>query len=112
MRSLFSFRILYTYTIFIVVISVIPVNTKSVDFIPFLDKITHFLIYTTLAFLAINTFRLNLKRNCYIRVFLYCFFVGFAIECIQYFLPYRSFEVFDILANSLGAVSGMFIRLA
>lgn len=111
MRNLFTFRILYTYTIFIVFISVIPVSAKNVEFIPFLDKITHFLIYTTLAFLAINTFRLNGRRNCYLKVFLYCFFVGFAVECIQYFIPYREFEAFDIFANSLGALTGAFLRM-
>ncbi len=111
MRNLFSFRVLYAYTIFIFFISVIPISVKNVDSIPFFDKVAHFLIYTILAFLAINTFRLSGRRNCYLRVALYCFFVGLAIECTQYFLPYRKFEVLDIFANSLGTVLGIFIRL-
>ena len=111
MRKLFSFRILFAYTLFIVFISVIPLNEGSGDFFPFLDKIIHFLIYTLLAFLAINTFRLKARKNCYIKVFLYCFFVGSLIECIQYFLPFRSFEGFDILANSAGSVVGILVKI-
>jgi len=149
MRKLFSFRILFIYTIFILFISIIPVNAESIGSFPFLDKIIHFLIYTLLAFLAINTFRLNGRKNCYslyhnaagcargklrsgtspakswrnkrthghsqcglqIKVFLYCFFVGTVIECIQYFLPFRGFEGFDILANSAGSVAGILVRI-
>jgi len=111
MRNLFSFRILFVYTAFVIFISVTPVSVSNVDSFPFLDKIIHFLIYTLLAFLAINTFKISSGKNCYIKVFLYCFFVGTLIECIQYFLPFRGFETFDILANSAGTVAGIFVRI-
>ena len=52
-------------------------------------------------------FVLKLKNK--VETFFYCFFFGFAIECIQYFLPYRSFELLDQAANSFGAFAGLFI---
>lgn len=91
--------------------SVIPVDAKGVEFIPFYDKITHFLIYIILAFLAINTFRLSFKGKFYFKAFIYCFLLGAILECAQYFLPYRTFELLDILANSLGAILGIFIKI-
>jgi len=111
MRRLFSFPVLYLYTLFIIFISVIPVNLSGGETIPFLDKITHFLIYTALSFLAINTLKSNNKKNCYLKVLLYSFSVGLFVECIQYFLPYRNFEAFDIFANSLGSLAGIIMRV-
>jgi VanZ family protein len=111
MRYLFSFQVLFSYTIFIIFISVIPVPPKQYLVFSGSDKVVHFLAYISLAFLAVNTFKIKDKKIRYLKVFLYCFFVGFFIECIQYFIPCRRFELFDILANSLGALTGALVKI-
>jgi VanZ family protein len=40
---------------------------------------------------------------------MYISFYGIIIECIQYFSPYRTYELFDILANELGVILGILI---
>jgi VanZ family protein len=36
---------------------------------------------------------------------------SFMIEVIQYFLPYREFSLLDLLANSLGLITGQILGL-
>ena len=36
-------------------------------------------------------------------VFLFTVFFGLTIETIQFFLPYRSFEIMDIVYNTFGS---------
>lgn len=71
--------------------------------IPNGDKVSHFVAYGLLAWLAAN---LNQTK---IRVWLAASLMGIAIECVQYFLPWRSFELMDMLANSTGALLGILL---
>lgn len=61
------------------------------------DKITHFLMYFLLSFFLQKEYSRNDKT------FIFAVSYGILMEIIQFFIPYRSFEFFDILANSLGA---------
>lgn len=72
--------------------------------IPHKDKIVHFGIFGILGFLNIWESR-NFQYKSLIIIALY----GVLIELIQLFLPWRSFEWLDILADSLGAWAGMLI---
>lgn len=110
MYQLFSFTTLYTYTFFIIVASVIPVGDPNLVF-PSADKITHFVMYVFLAFLASNIFRLKKKVYWRLKSFAYSFGVGIFIEAIQIFVPYRSFEIADVFSNSLGSLLGILIRV-
>lgn len=70
--------------------------------IPYLDKIVHFGIYAILGFLlTIEPKITNLKA------LIICACYGLLIEIIQIFLPWRSFEVADIIADTLGAAVGI-----
>jgi VanZ family protein len=77
-----------------------------------LDKIIHFLIYLTFSFLISNTLAFNRQKHSHLKGFLYTFSIGLAMEVVQYFLPYRSFETADIFSNALGALLGTFIRIS
>lgn len=110
MRRLFSFRVIYTYIFFIVFISVIPVNIRHSLRFP-LDKVIHFFVYLIFSFLLSNTLALNRQKYSRLKGFLYTFGIGLAMEALQYFLPYRSFEVFDVFSNTLGALLGTFMRI-
>jgi VanZ family protein len=110
MRRLFSFQTIYAYAFLVFVISVIPVSVPYSQKIP-VDKITHFFIYLIFAFLVSNTLVLKHYKHNRLKGFFYSFSLGLIIEIVQYFLPYRTFEVLDIFSNSLGAFLGVFIRI-
>ena len=71
------------------------------------DKLLHFSGYVIFILVAMFAYR---KRHA--RLFLLLFAYSVLIEVIQYFLPYRSFEVMDILANLSGLVVGSGLWLA
>jgi VanZ family protein len=66
------------------------------------DKLNHLMAFYTLAFLADFSFpNTNLNLAKIILLLLY----GFSIECIQYYLPYRTFSLFDFGADAVGIIA-------
>ena len=47
----------------------------------------------------------------FLKIFFYTSIFGFLIEVIQYFLPYRSWELLDLLANEIGILIGVIIAI-
>ena len=47
----------------------------------------------------------------FFKIFFYTSIFGFLIEVIQYFLPYRSWELLDLLANEIGILIGVIIAI-
>jgi len=91
-------------TIFItlvLLISYLAFIPSSVDSdIPYLDKVIHFLAFFILMFfLDLSTTR-PLEVHFGLISCLFLFALG--IEIVQYNLPYRSTELFDLLADLLG----------
>lgn len=84
------------------VLSMIPLSVPDV---PSGDKVGHFVSYGLLAWLAGN-----LEPNR-LRVWLGASLMGVVVECVQYLLPWRSFELLDMLANSTGALLGIFLLI-
>ncbi|MBQ9214079.1 MAG: VanZ family protein [Bacteroidales bacterium] len=72
--------------------------------IPYFDKIVHFGIFGVLGFLISYE-----KRSSYYNTLILCALYGVAIEIIQSFLPWRSFEWADMLADTLGALAGILV---
>ncbi len=70
--------------------------------IPYMDKIVHFGIFGVLGFLI--TYE---KRHDDWPTLLLCAVFGATIEVIQLFLPWRSFEWADMIADTLGALAGI-----
>lgn len=94
-------------TLFIILFSTIPVGIGSG--ILFQDKIIHFFIYGLLALLSVQAaYAQNMNRPEW-RGFYYAFFLGLFLEFVQFFLPYRSFDIVDIVFNTVGAGLGTFI---
>jgi VanZ family protein len=79
--------------------------------LPYIDKIVHLLWYTLLSFLVLNAVLLRKENYAMLKAFSYAFSVGFVIEAIQLFIPYRSFEFADIIFNSLGAAVGILVKI-
>jgi len=102
------------YTIVLVLLAVLPINsTGSVINNTYLisirlDYILHFVTILPWMFLLWKTGGVSFSSNLY-QAFLYIIIgliFALATETIQYFLPYRAFNINDILANCLGVVLG------
>ena len=67
------------------------------------DKVVHILVFTILTIWVCG------QIVSFINVLLYISFYGIIIECIQYFSPYRTYELLDIVANEIGIILGFVI---
>ncbi|WP_318309533.1 VanZ family protein [Flagellimonas crocea] len=99
MLSLFSF-------------SSIDLDTGTLN-IPYADKITHFTFYLVFAFVGSLSLRERTKgalgiRKTLIFVLVFAILYGILIEVLQYTITVdRMAEFGDILANTLGALTGI-----
>jgi len=79
-----------------------------------LDKIGHFLAYASLSFCYYAGFRYAQQRppkgREILKIFVICALYGIVLECCQLFLfTSRSYELADMIANALGAGSGIVV---
>ncbi len=79
--------------------------------IPYFDKIVHFGLFAILAFFAVMGFSVQKAGQVsFIKIAIWtsvaAIVYGCLIEYIQGFVPGRSGELLDILANSAGAMAG------
>lgn len=107
------YALTYIIAAFIVVASTMKVSEFPSIPMPGIDKPVHFFMYALLTFVIALDYSKFVKRrlscmNC-IAIPLIAALFGFLMECIQYFLPYRSFSLWDMLANMLGALLGIVI---
>ena len=77
---------------------------------PFLDKLEHVIEYSVLGFLAMSCFK-KIDRKTIIFAILITSLYGVLDEFHQYFVPGRDFSVLDMLADSLGSIVGIGIKL-
>ena len=81
--------------------------------LPYLDKVLHFVAYALLGALFLRAFKTsrikdNLKFMLILSVFL-SFLYGISDEIHQHFVPYRSADLMDVLADMLGGLMGVYI---
>ncbi len=94
------------YTLWLTAISLIPLNDLNLPSFSYADKIVHFFLYFYLVLLWLRAYPgLRLKK---LPLFIFAILLGIIIEFLQeYLIPTRSGDVFDALANTLGALSGL-----
>lgn len=90
-------------TIAIIVLSLISIKQQPIN-VKFLDKIEHTIAYTVLSFLWCIVFRNNTRKDVPV---IGCISLGVLLEFLQAQTGYRTFEVNDMLANTLGVFIGM-----
>ena len=92
----YNFFDLISYLIIVSIFILSIIKVPEIKQTPsFADKIVHFVMY----FICAWAFKTSgVKRYVYVSI---CY--GVIIEIIQYFLPWRSFSLSDIIANTLGA---------
>lgn len=98
------FKVLFIFaSLAILTVSLLPGKSLPSNLI--WDKAGHFIAYCGLA--GICRFASN-KRLTW-QLILGVVIFSFVIELLQQLIPNRSFEWYDLLANSLGAIAGGFI---
>ncbi|RCI03866.1 hypothetical protein CU098_005760 [Rhizopus stolonifer] len=70
------------------------------------DKILHFFIFFILAVFLYFLWNLSVKRNLILATSS-LLVLAIGSEFIQGLLPYRSFDIYDIIANLLGGITGI-----
>jgi VanZ family protein len=77
------------------------------------DKVLHFIVYALLGVLFLRAFKTSrIKNNVKLMLILsvlLSFFYGISDEIHQHFVPYRSADLMDVLADMLGAIMGVYI---
>lgn len=97
------------YSIGITILMLMPIPDSDLD-VPFSDKLAHFGVYALLSllWLLVAIKRRGMNITTFLWVFFVLFAYGMVIEVIQgNFIDSRSFDVWDIVANSVGIVLGM-----
>lgn len=80
--------------------------------IPYFDKIIHIILFALLYMLLIQALSPVSKRGR-VQVAVLVILYGILIEFVQlYFIPFRSFEIVDILADSAGVGLGILCSMA
>lgn len=83
--------------------------------VPHLDKIAHVVLFggLTLLWCLFLHYRSGFNRNVFLLVLVAVSIYGVAVEFFQfYFIPNRSFDVYDIVADVCGALCGYFATIA
>ena len=111
MRHLFSLSTVLFYSVFIIIISTIPITGPVQFSFFFFDKAVHFFMYGIFSFVTVNCFSLKGLRYPRFYGFLYVLCFGLAMELMQAYLPYRSFEGGDIVFNIMGSALGCLARV-
>lgn len=102
---------LYFWGAFIFIVCLIPGHEfPPVPTIPHLDKIIHAYLYGQWFWFFTEQFSVNKKSWSKIILFLLSF--GICMELIQhFFVPHRSMEIADVLANACGVFIVLGYRL-
>lgn len=97
-----------SYTLWLTAISLTPMEGIDLPSFSYADKIVHFFLYFLLTVFWLLAYpKLWHKRFLFIcAVILW----GIGIEFLQeFFIPSRSGEILDALANTIGGLSGMLL---
>lgn len=101
------------YAIFVFWLSIQPIIEPTPDLFPYQDKVVHIFLYTILSLLItlgmIRNDKQYLTKIIPALSIIISFFYGFFIEICQIFVPTRSFEVWDLLANLIGSITGVIL---
>ena len=110
-------KLFIAYTILLLLLAVLPINSAgstinhtyivSIRF----DYLLHFSIFLPWMFLLWKVGGVSFRSNFYQSLFYISLGLLFAManEAVQYLLPYRAFNINDLLANGLGVMSGSVI---
>ena len=110
-------HLLISWSLLILFLTLVPFDSLHVKpevNVPYFDKMVHTGLFSLHAyFMAGYLFDRYPIRNDKFRLLIsaifFSFLFGFLIEIIQYFIPERSFEILDLLADFFGIIVGILI---
>ena len=85
-------------------------ESSTISF-PFLDKVVHFILFFIQSIFITKTiyeYRNRNNRILLIVSIIFLLLLGVIIEIQQIYLPYRTFEIMDLISNFVGVFSGSF----
>jgi len=105
--------IFYSYLVLVFLLHILPVNgqnsilNNNYIFKIRLDYIGHFILFGLLSWLGLIYWKLR-NQNIYITITIIVF-LALGYEIIQYFIPWRTFNINDLVANGVGMGLGMIV---
>ncbi len=104
-QRLWSYRWAFACALVAMTIAcLLPGEMLSAPAIPYLDKLVHTGAWCVIAFFATNAFVLH-RHARWLALGLLLWSLG--IEFLQQYVPHRSFEWADLMANGIGVVAGV-----
>ncbi len=82
-------------------------NIELLSFI--IRKIAHYTEYLILGLLVINMFTKNNINNLYLISIIFCIIYAISDEIHQLFVPGRACQIKDILIDSIGSITGIYL---
>jgi VanZ family protein len=103
-----------SWSVVILVITLMPAEKLPEVGIIQIDKLVHFFVFGLLMFLtmfgAVKVLQhKNSNANIVIPSFIYGTGLGVLVEFLQLFVPGRTFSVIDIIANTIGTIIGYYV---
>jgi VanZ family protein len=89
----------------VVILSLLPQDQISIQQ-PFNDKVAHFLTYLMLTFIALLS---SNQKHSLLSILAIQILIGVCMEIAQSFIPGRTPEFLDIIANSSGVLVGALV---
>ena len=88
-------------------------SSEHIPTFEFSDKVLHFLAYAVMGVLFYRAYQtLRFKENLRLLILLSIVsasLYGISDEIHQHFVPYRDASIFDVIANILGAICGVYL---
>lgn len=100
------FKVLFFFGVILIAIGSVMPGKQLPSNLPW-DKALHFIGYFGLGFLA----RMGSDKRPTWLLMIACILFSLVIEVAQMFIPNRGFEWADLLANSLGVVTGVLVAM-
>ncbi|CAB11189.2 VanZ-like family protein [Schizosaccharomyces pombe] len=79
--------------------------------VPINDKVCHFFVFFLLTLVFYWVFDLSRRRATQLTILVCGVFGGLGSEFVQSFLTYRTFDLFDIVANLLGCSLALLLNI-
>jgi VanZ family protein len=76
------------------------------------DKWVHIFLFLILVLFWCRAYSKSRLKNIFITITIFSILYGIGMEIVQkYFIPFRSFDVGDIIADAVGCIVGYFISI-
>lgn len=105
------------WTLFLTAAMLTPGNKfPEADIFNFQDKVIHFICFAVLSYLWCQVgwdffLNLNTKNTLILNYLVFGLASGIIFEVLQLYIPFRSFEISDIIFNEIGGITGLIAHL-